>query len=216
MRRIAPACFITAMLLFGCATRQPARTEASPDKPRSPSLAIPPPNGQPVDVKGVSELVDTFLDLCLNVFPDDDAVAAKAKAAGHAPLSDEQVRQFLHNDPGRGWVVRRDDMVLAVTIELPPFHSCAVRTMVEIEPDIAMVTALAAGGWGLKQVPVETLVPGPSQTLPGDGLAQTAYQFLMLGPDNRPVELVGAYLTRYSSKEAVEVRLVRMRGNNPR
>jgi hypothetical protein len=216
MPRTATACLITAMLLAGCVAPQPAQTAAAPDKPASTSLAIPSPNGKPVDVKGVSELVDTFLDLCLNTFPDDNAVATKVKAAGHSPLSDQQVRQFLHDDPGRGWLINRGDTVLALTIELPPFHSCAVRTMVQTEPDIAMVTALAAGSWGLSQVPVETLALTPPKTVPANGLVQTAYQFPMFGPDKRPVELVGAYLTRYTGKDTVELRLVRMRGNNPR
>ena len=216
MRRITPIGLIIASLLLGCSTPRPPQTPPASDKAAAPSLTLPPSNGKPVDVQGISELVGTFLGLCLNVFPDDEAVAAKVETEGHAPLSDQQLRLFLHDDPGRGWLVRRGDMTLVLTVELPPFHSCTVRGMLPTEPDIAMSAALAAGTWGLNQTPVETLALVTPRSLAGDGMTQTVYRFAMLGPDKQPIELVGAYLTRFSDGEAVEVRLVRMRGNNPR
>src|SRR5258708_5836940 len=116
MSRIASA-WIMAALLAGCATPQPTPTPSPPDKPSALTITVPPPNGRPADVKGVSELIDTFMAVCLNVFPDDGAVAAKASADGYVPLSPQQVRQFLHDDPGRGWLLHRGDITLAVTVE---------------------------------------------------------------------------------------------------
>src|SRR6185369_18067849 len=121
------------------------------------------------------------------------AVAAKAGSEGYEPLSDAQLRRFMHDDPGRGWIFRRDDVPMALTIELPPFHSCTVRTLVPTEPDVALLTALAVGGWGATQLPPVMMIAQKPVTMPGSGLVQEAHLFMLVDPDRKPLESVGAY-----------------------
>lgn len=65
---------------------------------------------------------------CLQVFPDDARIAAAMdKIPNTKPLTPEQVRIFLKNDPGRGWIASNNGVDIVVTIEAPPVHACAVR-----------------------------------------------------------------------------------------
>lgn len=75
-----------------------------------------------------AKMAQLYEDICLTPFPDDDAVAA-AMATQHATeLRKEEVRIYLHDDPGRGWTVGDGrDGKFVVTIEAPPYHACAIR-----------------------------------------------------------------------------------------
>jgi hypothetical protein len=193
---------------------QPATAQQGAAPVLSPTL--PPPNGKPLNVKGLGELVEAFKTACLDLFPDDAAVAAKATAENAMALSADQLRRFLHDDPGHGWSLRRGDIVLALTIELPPFHSCTVRTALPNEPDVVARAMPTVKDWGMKQHPAETLFALPPQTVRGNGAVQVVHQFPLLGPDKKAIESIAVFMTQYPNTETVEVRLVRMRGNNPR
>jgi hypothetical protein len=225
MRWTVSACAIVALLVSAAASlAQPAgspptggaSTGAPASKAPGPNIAIPPPNGKPVDVKGMAQLIDSFIGLCLQVFPDDDAVAAKAAQQNYAPLSQEQLKRFLGDDPGRGWSFRHGDLPVVATLEQPPFHTCTVRAMMPTEPDVSTLTALAVGVWGASQTPPVAMVAQPLQSFSQNGLTQDAYQFVMVDANRRTLESIGAFLTHFPDREPVEVRLVRMRGNNPR
>jgi len=226
MRPMLPPILILLSLAAGCGTHPPAELvgggEAgtivltAKDTGRSIRIPVPAQNGKPTDVKGVDELIRVFDDMCLQSFPDDGAVAAKAQAAGYAPLTDAQLKVFLHSDPGRGWDVRVKDEVMALTIELPPFHSCAVRTMLPADPDVGYATAIPLGLWGASRSPVETVLVLPFKTITTNGPVQDEQGYILVGPDKKEIETFGAYITHFPNSPRVELRLVRMRGDNPR
>ena len=73
------------------------------------------------------EFVRLFTSYCLNKFPDDDALVKQAEADKLAPLSPAQVKTMLHKDTGIGWVVAGRQLQYVLTVEQPPFHTCALR-----------------------------------------------------------------------------------------
>lgn len=78
----------------------------------------------------LAEMLALYDEICLHAFPDDGAVARDLAARGAIPLSDAELRVFLHDDPGRGWRLRGRTARFDITIEQsPPYHACAVRTM---------------------------------------------------------------------------------------
>ena len=77
----------------------------------------------------VSHMTALYDQICLRTFPDDAAVdraMAKRKAIALTPM---QVKVTLHDDPGRGWVVKGKGQPVMVMLELPPFHACSVRAL---------------------------------------------------------------------------------------
>ena len=46
-------------------------------------------------------------------------------------------------------------------------------------------------------------------------VVQTLQPFVLVGPDKRPIEQIGAYFAHDPKSQQVQLRLVRMRGNNP-
>ena len=76
----------------------------------------------------VEQRMATLYDeVCLQAFPIDGAVDKAMAARGATPLTPDQVRVTLVDDPGRGWVVKDGDREMLVFLELPPFHACSVR-----------------------------------------------------------------------------------------
>jgi hypothetical protein len=73
------------------------------------------------------EFVRLFASYCLNKFPDDDALLKQAEADKLEPLSPAQVKTMLHKDTGIGWVVAGRQLQYVLTVEQPPFHTCALR-----------------------------------------------------------------------------------------
>lgn len=78
----------------------------------------------------IADMVALYDEACLRTFPDDaalDRLMAQRKATALTP---DQVRVTLHDDPGRGWVIRGKGKPVMVMLELPPFHACSVRALV--------------------------------------------------------------------------------------
>ena len=98
--------------------------------------AAPPP---PVS----DEFVRLFSSYCLNKFPDDGALLKQAEADKLEPLSPVQARTMLHKDGGIGWVVGAAGAQYVLTVEPPPFHTCALRRISEQALDGAPLMAAA-------------------------------------------------------------------------
>jgi len=181
-------------------------------------IHLPPPNGKPQDVKGMDDLFRTFTVFCLEAFPNDAAVAAKIKAGAYEALPAEDLVDLLHGDAGQGWVVRLNHSAITLTLQRAADHSCAARAFLPTEPDIGITAATYIGLWGFTQSPPETLLPGPTTQDAGDGTqtTQTTQTFILAGPDKRPVERIAAYFTHDPKSTQVELRLMRIRGNDPR
>lgn len=178
-------------------------------------IHLPAPNGKPQNVQGLDDLFSVFVNFCLEAFPDDAAVEAKVKSGAHPELDQDQLSSILHGDPGRGWVVRLNHSAIMLTVEQPPEHACGVRATLPTEPDIGIKTATYVGLWGFSQSPPETLLPGPAQSHTAGNILQTLESFVLVGPDKRPIERIAAYFAHELNSQQVQLRLVRMRGNNP-
>ena len=77
----------------------------------------------------VEQMVQLFDGVCLRAFPERGAVDRAVAQAGGVAMRPGQVRAFLHDDPGRGWMLARPEATYVVTIEDPPYRACAVRRM---------------------------------------------------------------------------------------
>jgi hypothetical protein len=106
-----------------------ALAAAPPDvaMPSGPPPAPTPPVAAPLDAVGGGALAALFVDLCVKSFPDGAALEAQIAAKGAAPMSAVLLKSILHDDPGRGWVLKQDNRLFLITEELPPFHACSVR-----------------------------------------------------------------------------------------
>lgn len=75
----------------------------------------------------VARMAALFDEVCLKAFPADDRVDAAMAAHGATPLTPEQVKVTMRDDPARGWSIPDGDKRITVFLELPPFHACSVR-----------------------------------------------------------------------------------------
>jgi hypothetical protein len=76
----------------------------------------------------LAEMVALFDEICLKAFPDDAATAKAVGARQGTTMSAEDVRVYLHEDPGIGWHLTGRSAPFEITIEAPPFHACGIRT----------------------------------------------------------------------------------------
>jgi hypothetical protein len=114
------------------------------------------------DIVAISddEISGLFSAFCLQSFPDPSALDRLAAAKHAVAMKPEEVASLLHGDPGRGWFLRTSAL-FAVTIESPPYLTCAVRRMTPsgvsgVKNYIAAVNAYVAGKQGkLTVVPVQ-------------------------------------------------------------
>jgi len=91
--------------------------------------AAPPPQQLPdrPQFRGQGQMA-IFDMVCGRVFPDEARIAtAMARIPGTRPLPPDEVRTYLKDDPGRGWIMPAGSSQIVVTIEAPPIRSCAVR-----------------------------------------------------------------------------------------
>lgn len=100
----------------------------------------------PADAGG-AELVDLFVDFCLNRFPaaaslDEGAAERKATA-----MTADQARRYLHANPGRGWIVNTALATYMVTIEDPPSQTCVIRNRYAAALKIQSAYQLAVKSW---------------------------------------------------------------------
>ncbi|MEH3103972.1 MAG: hypothetical protein PGN12_08695 [Sphingomonas phyllosphaerae] len=139
---------IAALLSFAL---QAAPLQQLPDKPQY--------RGQ-----GQMALFDM---ICGRVFPDDARIAtALARMPGVRALTPEELRIYLKDDPGRGWVMSAGSSRIVVTIESPPIHSCAVRidntdgVIDDGKWQQLLTAAQARSGGGFLTLPPQTFVVG--------------------------------------------------------
>lgn len=67
-------------------------------------------------------------EICLQTFPIDTQLDALMARKGAQPMTPEQVKVTLRDDPGRGWWLTDNGKTYTVMLELPPYHACSVRT----------------------------------------------------------------------------------------
>jgi hypothetical protein len=169
-------------------------------------IALPAAADQAVD-----ELVNIFAEACLTRFPDETAIRHYAGENRLAIMPDEQLHRLLGTDPGEGWLQNTSRGQYPLTIEMPPYHTCAIRKAVAQQTVFLPVFSQTLTAWAAKQ-PGTSLKEMPSQTPNIDGLPSTVYIWeLHRGPDTQAEKLI-AIVTNFSDG-AAELRLARAIGN---
>ena len=75
-------------------------------------------------VRRITALYD---EACLQAFPNDDQIDALMARKGATPLTPDEVKVTLRDDPGRGWRLKDGERNVLIFLETPPFHACSVR-----------------------------------------------------------------------------------------
>src|SRR5262249_14206644 len=107
-----------------------------------------------------AEMVTLFDEVCLKAFPNDAAVAQHLQARHAQQLTPTEVTIYLHEDPGAGWRLAGATAPFVITLEQPPFHTCAIRTLTaqggfpSLQPYIDLATRYEAGRSASRQAPV--------------------------------------------------------------
>lgn len=157
----------------------------------------------------LTELVALYDRVCLQLFPDDRAVAKEMERRGARPLSQEDVSAYLHEDPGVGWQLAGQTGRFDVTIEAPPFHACGIRVMTvsgfaDMKPYRSVADRFEKGR-GFTRIEPRTATIGDVETI-GGGEARALKDGggeLLLVAQTIPIESV-----RKKGLDAVQVRLV--------
>ncbi len=78
-------------------------------------------------VEAAQAIAAAYDRFCLSAFPDEAALRRELARADAIPLSAAEVRTMLHDDPGEGW--RLPGTPFTLTLEAPPYRTCAIRRM---------------------------------------------------------------------------------------
>jgi hypothetical protein len=135
-----------AVWLAGCANTPSAPAAAPPASQSGPTIYIP--KDANADKPGMM-LVDVFGRMCLKRFPDRDVT--EGELAPVQELGPAEVRRYLHADPGRAWRLDADGGLYIVTVEAPPFNSCAVRRTYPMPVQTSLGFHLLTQAWAVNE-----------------------------------------------------------------
>jgi hypothetical protein len=152
------------------------------------------------------ELVEMFAGVCLGKFPDDTAIRQFATEKGLAVIPDDRLHYMLGTDPGVGWLQNTARGQYVLTIELPPYHTCAIRKADSAAPDFLASFSLLLAAWAAKQSGA-SLKQLPPQAAQVGGLPAQVHQWALDRGPGKQAEALMAIVTNATSR--VEVRLVR-------
>ncbi|MBN9587666.1 MAG: hypothetical protein BGN85_05025 [Alphaproteobacteria bacterium 64-11] len=164
-----------------------------------------------------AEFVDLFSSYCLKQFPDDRALSDRAAGEGQRPLTSAEVGSFLHVDPGMGWTIAGRETSYVLTVQVPPYHACALRRYSEVPLDGAPFIEAARGFAALSGHKLAP--PLMRQRDIGNGIVSSGIYFQELDEKDKPLSEAFMFFTvRYPavaradgapSKPFWEVRFVR-------
>lgn len=97
------------------------------------------------DAEGTA-LVAAFSQFCLEGFPGD-AQPRPPLDTTLVPLAPAVLNELLHGDPGRGWAYTTPDGLFVLTLENPPYHTCAVRRVYQKQPLYSLPWLVQIGAW---------------------------------------------------------------------
>ena len=157
-------------------------------------------------VRACCGLAKKFAGVCLGKFPDDAAVRQFAAEKRLAVMPDDIVRKLLGTNPGQGWIQNTARGRYFLTIEMPPYHTCAIRKADSAAPDFLAAFSLQLAAWAATQSGA-SLKPSPPQNTEVSGLPTQAYLWILDRGPGKPAETLMALVTNATNK--VVVRLVR-------
>ncbi len=152
------------------------------------------------------EMIDIFAAVCLHKFPDDAAVRQFAVDKQLAVMPENVVHQLLGTDPGQGWLQDTEHGRYLLTIEMPPYHTCAIRKSDTAAPDFLPALFLVLGTWAAKE-PGASLKSLPPQNVQVEGFPTQVHQWIVDRGPGRQTETLMLFVTNANNR--VAVRLVR-------
>jgi hypothetical protein len=158
-----------------------------------------------------AEFTELFASFCLMKFPDAAAADYYAHAKGMKPMPQDRLQHMLGKDPGTGWLYDGGFGTYAVTIENPPYHTCAIRKRFNKLPDIKTAFGTLLKLWSATQH-TGTITERPPKEMEIEGRKSKAYLWELAGSGSADKENFMALVTPISG-EAPEIRLTRMLGN---
>jgi hypothetical protein len=158
------------------------------------------------DDPAVVQLVGMFAAICLERFPDDAAVQKFAADRKLEVMPEPRLRHMLGTDPGMGWLENTPRGQYVLTIELPPYHTCAIRKADSTPPDFLGPFGQLLSGWATSQAGAN-LKQLPMQTPQIGGVPSQLYGWTLDRGSGKQTETLMAIVS--SAGDRVEVRLVR-------
>ncbi len=153
-----------------------------------------------------AELIEMFAAVCLQKFPDDSAVQQFAADKRLTVMSDTMIHQLLGADPGQGWIQETARGRYLLTIEMPPFHACAIRKTDTTTPDVLAPFSLLLDTWIATQSGA-SLKALPAQNMKLGGFPTEVHQWIIDRGRGKPAESLMLFVTNATDRFAV--RLVR-------
>ena len=151
------------------------------------------------------ELVGMFAAICLEKFPDDAAVQKFATDQHLDVVPEQRLRHMLGTDPGMGWLQTAPRGQYVLTIELPPYHACAIRKADSRQPDFLSAFGRLLAAWAATQG--ANLKQLPAQTPQIGGAPSQVYLWQLDRGPGKQAETLMAIVS--NAVATVEVRLVR-------
>lgn len=116
-----------ALTCFGCTP--PGAVAVLHSKTERPPAGAPAAAEPGMTTADATSMVGLYQRLCLQSFPKPAALAAALQPLDATELPAPEVASYLHADPGRAWRLHVDGVRYVLTVENPPFHTCALRRM---------------------------------------------------------------------------------------
>jgi hypothetical protein len=145
------------------------------------------------------ELAALFSAFCIDAFPVPANLDRVAAARNAVPMTPDEVQSILHNDPGRGWMLRTSALH-GITIEYPPYNACAVRRMTPV--GVSSVTHYVAAVGTYAAAKKAKLVNAPPQKTQQNGVDISLYGQAMVDASGQSQETFAVILSNYHGQAA--------------
>ena len=146
------------------------------------------------------ELAALYATFCLDAFPDAYRLDRLASRGNARPMTGDQVSALLRNDPGRGWFIRSPAALFAITVEDPPYSTCAVRRMTPSGLSSVKNYRAAVEAYAARRRGQLTTVPPQRAKTPDGGGDVSIYAYQMIDPASGMVETFAVFLTNYHGR----------------
>jgi hypothetical protein len=196
------------LVLAGCGSGPRSPRSDFSQAQTTVTLKLPPADSTVADKIAAGRIIDDFAAPCLGRFPDDAAVESFASEQKLTPLTESEVRHMLGQDPGVGWAGEGESGTHILTIEKPPYHACALRTLFRGSTDaVVSQYSLALAAWVVMQQDI-SMTSKPPESVEIAGRPTIAYDYELTDSDKKPL---GRFMLLITSRPdgAYEVRLVR-------
>ncbi len=148
--------------------------------------------------QAAGELLDMFREPCLERFPDDSAVESYAKEKNLTPMTEAEFRHLLGPDPGEGWIGQASSRKYLLTVEKPPYHTCAIRRQYTIPPTaVGSFYHLDLAVWAAASRHA-TVTEQPPKSMEMEGRPTQVYVYFLRDPDGTTREEFLLFVTDLS------------------